>query len=213
MKKETVPVAVGALILGFVLGIAFPKLFPDKPQHAAQSQNNGQSHSEDDGHDHSQQQPPEVTDEQMEHALMQYEKMLEKDPENKDIYVSMGNLCYDSGKFQKAVDFYQKALAIDPSLTDAHVDMGTMYRKLGEPTKAVKALHEAISRNPSHAIARLNLGIILKFDLKDYHLATSAFEGFLKVAPDHPQAKLAKQFIEEMASKLGPKDEPEKPSS
>ncbi len=207
MKKETVPVAVGALILGFVLGIAFPKLFPDKPQQVA--------HTQDDGHDHSeqQQQPPEVTDEQMVHALEQYKKMLEKDPNNKDIYISMGNLCYDSEKFQQAVEYYQRALEIDPALTDAHVDMGTMYRKLGEPTKAVKVLHEAISRNTSHPIARLNLGIILKFDLKDYHLATSAFEGFLKIAPDHPQAKLAKQFIEEMAPKLGPKAEPEKPSS
>jgi tetratricopeptide (TPR) repeat protein len=206
MKKETVPVAVGALILGFVLGIAFPKLFPDKPQQVA--------HTQDDGHDHSEQQPPpEVTDEQVVHALEQYKKMLEKDPNNKDIYVSMGNLCYDSDRYQQAVEYYQKALEIDPSLTDAHVDMGTMYRKLGQPTKAVKVLHEAISRNPSHPVARLNLGIILKFDLKDYHLATSAFEGFLKIAPDHPQAKLAKQFIEEMAPKLGPKAETEKPSS
>ena len=208
MNKETIPVAVGALILGFVLGIAFPKLFPDKPQQAA--------HTQDDGHDHSQQQqqqPSEVTAEQMDHALQQYKKMIEKDPKNKDIYVSAGNLCYDSGKFQEAVGYYQKALELDPGLTDSRVDMATMYRKLGQQQTAIKVLHEAISLDPSHAVARLNLGIILKFDLNDYPLATNAFQGFLETAPDHPQSKLAKQFIEEMAPLLNQETKTEKPAT
>lgn len=207
MKKDTVPVAVGALILGFVLGIAFPKLFPDKTQQVA--------HSPDDGHDHSQQQqqqqPAEITDEQVDHALMQYEKMLEKDPNNKDIYISMGNLCYDASRYQQAIDYYEKGLQLDPDQTDARVDMATMYRKLGQPEKAVQTIQEAISRDPSHPLARLNLGIILRFDLHDYHLATKALQDFLKVAPNHPQAKLAKKFIEEMAPQL--RTEAEKPAS
>lgn len=67
MKKDTIPVAVGALILGFVLGIAFPQLFPDKASHTQDA-----THSEDDGHDHSQQQKPEkMTEEQINHVIMQ----------------------------------------------------------------------------------------------------------------------------------------------
>jgi len=194
MKKDIVPVAVGALILGFVLGIAFPKLFPDKMQQVA--------HTPGDGGDQSQPPPAEITDEQVDHALMQYEKMLEKDPKNKDIYISMGNLCYDAKRYQQAIDYYEKGLELDPNQTDARVDMATMYRKLGQPEKAVQALQEAISRDPSHPIARLNLGIILKFDLNDYLLATKALQGFLKVAPNNPQAKLAKKLIEEMAPQL-----------
>jgi tetratricopeptide (TPR) repeat protein len=125
----------------------------------------------------------------------------------------MGNLCYDSRRYQQAIDYYEKGLELDPDQTDAWVDMATMYRKLGQSEKAVKTIQEAISRDPSHPIARLNLGIILKFDLHDYHLATDALQGFLEVAPDHPQAKLAKQLIEEMAPQLKPKAEAKKPAS
>ena len=199
MNKETIPVAVGALILGFVLGIAFPQLFPDSQQQT--------NNSQDDDHQH-QQAPPmpeKITEEQVNHALKYYREMLEKDPNNKDIYVSMGNICYDAGKYQEAIENYQKALDIDPSLSNARVDMAVMYRRLGQPETAVKVLQETISLDPKHYIARLNLGIILKNDIKDYHLATNSFKEFLKIAPDNYETEFVKKLIKEMEPELKPK--------
>lgn len=47
-------------------------------------------------------------------SAMQYEKLLEKNPLNKDIYYNLGNAYYRLGKTSKAILNYERALRLDP---------------------------------------------------------------------------------------------------
>jgi tetratricopeptide (TPR) repeat protein len=215
MKKETVAVALGSLILGFVLGLVAPKMFgisnksitpPPPPSPPAQ---------------------PSI--EQFDHAIKEYRSLLEKDPKNEEAWLQLanlyygtdrekdalecfnkvleinpdniktltqlGNLYYDSQQPQLAVEYYQRVLKLNPELSDVRVDMATMYSQLKRPEEAVRELDMVIEKDPRHALARINKGIILKRDLQDYKGAIAAWQGLLDIQPDHPQADKIREFI------------------
>jgi tetratricopeptide (TPR) repeat protein len=219
MKKETISAALGGLALGFVLGLAAPKLFIATTPTC----------------EHSSSPPPSVpaapTPDQFNHAIKEYRSMLETDPKNAaawfqlgglyygtsqvqeavecynkvleidpqnvEALVQLGNLYYDSDQYQQAVDHYQRALELDPDLSDVRVDLATMYRRLEKSDEAIAQLKQVIKEDPQHATARLNLGIMLRYDKQDYPGAIAAWEEFLRIVPNHSQAAKVKELIKE----------------
>ncbi len=223
MKKEFISIAIGGLVVGFVLGLMLPKMFSSK----------------DAQHDHEQhaaappppaeQAPARFSNDQLEHVIKEYELILEKDPKNIEAYFQIGNIYYemrkvnkaiesyskglelnpssidlltqlgnlyfDTEKYQLAVDNYQKVLDIEPNINDVRVDMAIMYRRLNKPDIAIKELKTAIENDPEHTNAYVNLGIILRFDKKEYQKAIDAWQTFLDKFPDHVQAGKIKELI------------------
>ncbi|MFQ5645603.1 MAG: tetratricopeptide repeat protein [bacterium] len=202
MKKETIPIAVGALILGFILGIAFPKLFPDKKAvtgyQGAPPQTGNNKQSPPGGYGQSE----VISRKQREHAIKEYEKLLEKNPRDKTAILGLANMYFDADRYPEAINYYRKYLAIDPANNNAKVDLAVMYRRSGKSDQAVSLLNEVIKNDSRHLIAKMNLGIILHYDLKDSEKAIKVWQDFLKAAPDHPQAKAVKGLIEEARKKI-----------
>jgi cytochrome c-type biogenesis protein CcmH/NrfG len=125
--------------------------------------------------------------------------ILEKDRNNLQALISLGNAYFDTDQYQQAIDAYSKALSIDPKNPDVRTDMGIMYRKLGQFEKALEAFRRAVQDNPKHINSRFNLGVVLKYDKKDFQGAIQAWEDFLKVVPPGDQrATMVKQEIESM---------------
>ncbi|MBA4374117.1 MAG: hypothetical protein C0402_14805 [Thermodesulfovibrio sp.] len=121
-----------------------------------------------------------------------------KDPKNVQVWIRMGNLSMDSGRFQEAVDAYQEALKLDPKNVDVRVDMGTCYRNTGKPDIAVKEYRKAIELNPNHLNAHKNMGVVLAYDLGDKAQAIKAFEKVLQIAPNSPDAGPIQQEIQKL---------------
>jgi tetratricopeptide (TPR) repeat protein len=220
MKKETIAMALGGLVVGFMLGLVVPRLF-NAPT--------GQHRSAPPPA------PPSVpagpTLDQFNHAIEEYKSLLKDDPQNLegwfqlgnlyygtgqdkeaiDSYnkvlelepkhiktlTQLGNLSYDSSRYQQATDYYQQVLEQNPELTDVRVDMATMYHRLKKTDEALKQLREAIERDPQHAMARVNLGIVLKNGKQDYQGAISVWQEFLEKFPDHPQVATVKEYIQQ----------------
>ena len=109
--------------------------------------------------------------------------ILEKDRNNLQALISLGNAYFDTDQYQQAIDAYSKALSIDPKNPDVRTDMGIMYRKLGQFEKALEAFRRAVQDNPKHINSRFNLGVVLKYDKKDFQGAIQAWEEFLKLEP------------------------------
>lgn len=124
-----------------------------------------------------------------------YKDVLAKDPKNFDAAVALGNLYFDSGQSEKAIEAYQKALEINPKDTNVRTDMGTMYRKIGNFDKAVEEFRKSASIDPTHVMSWYNLGVVLYYDKRDMKGAADAWDELLKVAPNHPNALELKQMI------------------
>ncbi len=123
--------------------------------------------------------------------------ILEKDPNNLQALINLGNAYFDTDRYQEAIDAYSKALAINPKNPDVRTDMGIMYRKLGQFDKALEAFRQAARDDSRHPNSRFNLGIVLQNDKKDFQAASQAWEDFLKVVPpDDERVTMAKQEIQ-----------------
>ena len=128
----------------------------------------------------------------------QYKDVIAKDPKNFDALVSLGNLYFDAGQPEKAIETYQKALEINPKDANVRTDMGTMYRNLGKFDKAIEEFKKVAAIDSRHEQSRYNLGVTLYNDKKDMKGAADAWEDLLKVNPNYPNAEGLKQMISQV---------------
>lgn len=125
-------------------------------------------------------------------------EVVAREPKNIEAWIKLGNMGMDTGRFRDAVDAYRVALELDPKNVDVRVDMGTCYRNLGEPGKAVEEYRKAIQIKPDHIYAHKNLGVVLAFDLKKNDQAIKAFQTYLKLSPNAPDALQISNIINEL---------------
>ena len=75
-------------------------------------------------------------------------------------HYKLGNACYDSGKYQEAIESYKQAIGIDPDFALAHGGLGDAYYKSGMYEEAIKSYKQAIWIEPDYALAHDNLKAI-----------------------------------------------------
>lgn len=130
--------------------------------------------------------------------IAQLEDIVRQDPKNYGALVQIGNDYFDLGEAQKSVDAYQRALAIKGDDPNVLTDMGVMYRELKDFPKAVAAFRRAAAVGPTHPQSRMNLGVVLMHDMNDNAGAIAAWEDFLRVAPNDPNAESIRRSLGEL---------------
>ncbi len=122
------------------------------------------------------------------------------DPGQYAAWVELGNLCFDTHQYEKAVAAYEAALKLDGSSADVWTDLGIMYRETGRFPKALEAFDKAIALNPGHDNARFNKGVVLLHDIKDREAALAAWEALVKVNPlaQTPEGGLVRDAINQV---------------
>ena len=135
--------------------------------------------------------------------IAQLEDIVKKDPKNYQALVQIGNNYFDLGEAQKSVDSYTKALAIKGDDPNVLTDLGVMYRQLKDFPKALAVFRKAAAVSPTHPQSRKNIGVVLMHDLNDPKGAITAWEDYLRVAPNDPDAENIRRSIEEMRSQAG----------
>lgn len=136
-------------------------------------------------------------------GIAQLEEILKKDPKNYQALVQLGNDYFDLGEAQKSVDAYGKALAIKDGDPNVLTDMGVMYRQLKDFPKALASFRKAAAASPTHPQSRKNMGVVLMHDLNDANGAIAAWEDYLRVAPNDPEAENIRRSIEELRRQAG----------
>ncbi len=81
-----------------------------------------------------------------------------KDPNDFDSLVKLGNLYYDGQQFPNAIQYYERALTIHPDNPDVRTDMGTAYWYTGNADKALSAMEASLKHRPGHPQTLFNLG-------------------------------------------------------
>lgn len=126
--------------------------------------------------------------------------LLEKDPKNFDLLVSLGNLYYDNHVYPEAIEYYTRALSEKPDNTEVRTDLGTAYWYSGSAEKAIAEYERSLANLPNHPQTLFNLGIVRLQGLKDPAGAVRAWERLLAANPAYPERQRVLALIEEARS-------------
>jgi len=118
-----------------------------------------------------------------------------KNPNDYDSLVKLGNVYYDGQQYPNAIQYYERALAVRPESPDVRTDMGTAYWYSGNADKAVAAFETSLKYQPGHPQSLFNLGWIRWQGKADPKGAIAAWEELLRTNPNYPQRQQVEQYI------------------
>ena len=112
---------------------------------------------------------------------------LERDPENPEILMDLGNAYYDREDWDQAIELYEKARRKAPQNPNLLSDLGAAHRNRGEFELAVAFFQKARQANPEHWQSLLNWLLVEAYDRRDARAAQPLFEEVKKRYPEIPQ--------------------------
>jgi tetratricopeptide (TPR) repeat protein len=128
-------------------------------------------------------------------------QVVQSDPKNRQAWVALGNLYYDTRQPQKSIDAYARALELQPDDPDVLTDQGVMFRAVGAFDKAVANFQKANRLRPDHLQSLYNLGVVYAFDLKDVPRAEEAWNKLIQIAPASENATQARAALAQLKGK------------
>lgn len=131
------------------------------------------------------------------------QQLAEDAPNDPQILTALGNIYFDAGMAQQAIEYYDRVLALEPDNIDVMVDKATMLRSLGRPAEALQLLENVVAARPGHEQALFNMGVIYSTDLGDEPAAVRAWKLFLDAHPEAPHADAVREEIRRLESRSG----------
>lgn len=116
-------------------------------------------------------------------ALILYNKLLEKSPEDLDLLASVANLYYSQKQFEKVIPILKKVLELEPNHRDALANLALAYDSLGKTEDAYKAFRKAIEANPRDKDLIFLFGVH-HYNGKKFEEAIQLFEQVLTLDPN-----------------------------
>jgi len=128
-----------------------------------------------------------VNQKNMQNAIEQFTKIVEKEPKDTDSWLALGRLhrvAQDSVESEKA---FRKALEIDPSSDDALMGLGMVYAGLGDHRRASEMFKKVVDRNPNpRTLATLAEAYE---QMRDYALAAETLKKALELSRGNDDIK------------------------
>jgi tetratricopeptide (TPR) repeat protein len=146
-----------------------------------------------------QQSPPPFDDSR----AAQLKAAADRNPSDAETRVQLGNLYFDAERYDDAIGWYQAALKIDPKNVNASTDLGIAYYYSNQPDRALAQFDRSLELDPRHSKTLLNVGIVRAFGKQDLAGAEKAWERVLEVAPDSPEAAIAKKGLDGLRAAHG----------
>lgn len=84
---------------------------------------------------------------EQEKAFDEIESIIEKNPDNLDYIILLGDLYMQDNQLEKSIEQYEKVKTIDPNLPSLVLSMVNYYEKTGKPELAQKEIRQALT-NP-----------------------------------------------------------------
>jgi tetratricopeptide (TPR) repeat protein len=188
LKKESILIAVVALVVGFLGGYLIGTM---STTGKAQQEASGMPPGSGSPNDYSR-------------RIAEGEKLVAQDPRNLNVWISLGNDYFDTEQSQKAINAYGKALEIQPNNPNVLTDQGIMFRKIGWYDKAIANFEKAQKIEPNHLQSLYNMGIVYATDLKQPDKAIAVWNQYLKFDPSSATAIQIKGMMEKLGSGTKP---------
>jgi tetratricopeptide (TPR) repeat protein len=120
----------------------------------------------------------------------------DRNPGDAETRVALGNMYFDGERYPDAVRWYEAALKVNPKHVNASTDLGIAYYYSNQPDRALAQFDRSLAIDPKHSKTLLNQGIVRAFAKQDLAGAEKSWQQVLAVAPDSPEAALAKRGLE-----------------
>ncbi|MBC7543261.1 MAG: tetratricopeptide repeat protein [Candidatus Sericytochromatia bacterium] len=95
-----------------------------------------------------------------EQVLAYYQALVDKDPQDLQAQLALGNANFDKKAYAGAIKAYQAVLLLDPKQVNARVDMATAYYYDSVPSVAIVQFKKALEQDPDNVNALFNLGVV-----------------------------------------------------
>ena len=100
--------------------------------------------------------PPPPVNEQ---KVADLTKIANADPKNAEVRAELGNLYFDSERFDLAIPWYEQAFKLKPADANLSTDLGVAYLYTDKTDQAIAQFEKSIAADPKHLKTWLNLGI------------------------------------------------------
>jgi tetratricopeptide (TPR) repeat protein len=127
-------------------------------------------------------------------------RTLERDPENPEILMDLGNAYYDREDWDRAVEAYEKARRKAPKNPNLLSDLGAAHRNRGEFELATAFFQKAREANPDHWQSLLNWLLVEAYDRRDPRAAQPLYDEVRRRYPDIPQVEKIQEQINSLRS-------------
>jgi cytochrome c-type biogenesis protein CcmH/NrfG len=124
------------------------------------------------------------------------QKVANADPKNSAVRAELGNLYFDSERFDQAIPWYENALKLSPSSVEISTDLGVAYLYTNQPDRAIAQFENSIKIDPKHLKTWLNIGIAKAMVKNDPAGGEAAWRKVIELAPGSEEAKRAQQGID-----------------
>jgi len=118
-------------------------------------------------------------------SISYYQRYIDIDPRDADIYFQMGLVYQKRGDFIKAQPLYQKSLELDPRQLASHLAMADLYEEQKSTPAAMAEYAAAAQIQPSNPMILLRLGNLDYRDQK-WDEAARAFQEVKTITPQDP---------------------------
>ena len=195
MRKEAILFGIAGVFFGVLVGW----IIGAQQAPASRSAAVAQSAPAQAGGGSAQQGPPPFD----ESRASQLRAAADRNPADADTRVQLGNLYFDAERYDEAVRWYEAALKVDPRNVNASTDLGIAYYYSNQPDRALAQFDKSLELDPRHSKTLLNIGIVRAFGKQDLEGAEKAWQRVIDVAPDSPEAAVAKKGIDGLRAAHG----------
>ena len=130
-----------------------------------------------------------------ENRAAELQKVASAEPKNSAVRAELGNLYFDSERFDQAIPWYEAALKLTPT-ADISTDLGVSYLYSQQTDKAIAQFEQSIKIDPKHLKTWLNIGIAKAMVKGDTAGGEAAWKKVIEIAPGSEEAKRAQQGID-----------------
>ena len=120
----------------------------------------------------------------------------DRNPSDAETRVQLGNLYFDAERYDEATRWYEQALKVDPKNVNASTDLGIAYYYSNQPDRALAQFDRSLEIDPKHSKTLLNIGIVRAFGKQDIDGAEKAWQRVLELAPNTPEAEVARKGLD-----------------
>jgi cytochrome c-type biogenesis protein CcmH/NrfG len=125
---------------------------------------------------------------------------IEKNASDAESRVQLGDLYFDAERFAEAAKWYMDALRVDPRNVNASTDLGIAFYYMNQADRALEQFNRSLAIDPKHTKTLLNIGIVRAFGKQDLEGAAKAWQQVIDIAPDSPEAGMARQALQGLRS-------------
>lgn len=142
---------------------------------------------------------PLVSDAEVQFSMREQElsALLKKEPDNAVLHAELGDVYFESNRFEPAVGHYRKAVELDPRDADSFNDLGLALFYTGDTDAALQALRRATEADPGMQRAWLSRGYVLARAGRNVE-AREALGRAIELAPGTMVASEARNILSQL---------------